>query len=187
MKHSRRPIKSSQQKMRQYELRKIDGTLSTSVAFASVNLSTETFTATNHGFKTGDRFQVVTTGQLLLTASTDYWAIKVDDNNFKVASSYANAIAGTSVNVVAPTFNFTDADNPNFDFVDADIDDVNDTITETGHGLLTGDSVRLVSTGVYPTGLAAATTYYIIKVDNDTIKFAASKEDALANTPIELS
>lgn len=55
---------------------------------------------TAHGFITGDGpFQFTTTGSLPaeLATGTDYWAIRVDDDNFKIASSLANALAETAI------------------------------------------------------------------------------------------
>lgn len=61
---------------------------------------TEVITKAAHGLKTGDPiiFPALTGGSGLTAATVKYWAIRVDANNFKPASSYANAIAGTAVN-----------------------------------------------------------------------------------------
>lgn len=51
----------------------------------------------------------------------------------------------------------------------------NNTLTITAHGLSTGDGpIRLASTGTLPGGIAASTDYWVIKVDADTIKLAAT-------------
>jgi hypothetical protein len=54
-------------------------------------------------FLTGLKVQVTTSSGLPtgISGSTDYWVIKIDGNNIKLASSYANAIAGTPVDVTA--------------------------------------------------------------------------------------
>ncbi len=51
-----------------------------------------------HQFQTGDVFQLVG-GDLPsgLTASRDYWAIRSDANDFQVADSHADALAGTAI------------------------------------------------------------------------------------------
>lgn len=50
-----------------------------------------------------------------------------------------------------------------------------DTLTITAHGLNTGDGpVHVASTGTVPGGLVALTDYWVIKVDVNTIKLAAS-------------
>lgn len=67
---------------------------------SAVNAGTDTLTATAHGLLTAGRFHVRNVGGALptgLTAGTDYFAIRVDADNIKVATSSANAIAGTPV------------------------------------------------------------------------------------------
>ena len=55
---------------------------------------------TAHGLNTGDRLQLTTTGALPtgLSASTTYWVVKVDANSFSLATTLANAAAGTKIN-----------------------------------------------------------------------------------------
>lgn len=55
---------------------------------------------TAHGLYTGQKIQITTTGALPtgLTASTTYYVIEVDENTFRLATSLANAVAGTAIN-----------------------------------------------------------------------------------------
>jgi len=69
---------------------------------------------------------------------------------------------------------------------DADVDAATDIITVTSHGWLTGRAVILRGTTV-PTGLAAATTYYVIKIDANTLKLAATQAAALAATAVDIT
>ena len=62
-----------------------------------------------------------------------------------------------------------------------------DICTKTAHGLLTGNKVRVSSTTTLPAGLAAATTYYVIKIDADTFKLATSAANAAAGTAIDIT
>lgn len=57
-------------------------------------------TLASHGFITGDSIYLTTTGALPtgLTANTLYYVISVDFNTFRLATSYANAIASTAIN-----------------------------------------------------------------------------------------
>lgn len=77
----------------------------TSTTSGSINTGAETFTAIAHGFVTGDEigcFEVsgsLPTTSPQLNHSTTYFAIRVDDNTFKVATSLANAEAGTAINL----------------------------------------------------------------------------------------
>lgn len=63
-----------------------------------------------------------------------------------------------------------------------------DTLTATGHGLLTGDRFRVRNVdGALPTGLAAVTSYFAIRLDADTLKVATTSANALAGTAINLT
>lgn len=67
-----------------------------------VNTTTEVITSTAHGFVTGRKIALTTAGVLPTGLSaTNYWVIKVSDDTLKLASSLANAIAGTAVNITA--------------------------------------------------------------------------------------
>jgi len=64
----------------------------------------ESLTLTAHGLLTGDGpVQFTTTGGLPggLAVATDYWVIKVDVDKISVATSLANALAGTKVNLTS--------------------------------------------------------------------------------------
>ena len=59
-----------------------------------------------------------------------------------------------------------------------------DTLTITAHGLATGDGpLRISSTGTVPGGAAAATDYWAIVVDANTVKLAATFANAVAASP----
>lgn len=53
-----------------------------------------------HVLKTGQKIQLTTTGALPtgLSASTTYYVIRIDANSFSLATSLANAAAGTAIN-----------------------------------------------------------------------------------------
>ena len=70
----------------------------------------------------------------------------------------------------------------------ADVTTADDTLTITGHGYATG--LRVVYTaegGTALAGLTDDTSYYVIKVDANTIKLAASEDDALADSPTAIA
>lgn len=64
-----------------------------------------------------------------------------------------------------------------------------DILELEGHGLETGDTcqVRAIAGGSLSSPLAAATTYYAIKVDDSRIKLATSSANASAGTAINLT
>ena len=66
------------------------------------------------------------------------------------------------------------------------IDDTANTFEVAGHGYNTGDEVFVYSSGQLPSPLTTDTVYYIIYVDIDTVKLAATKQDALAKRPISI-
>ena len=72
-------------------------------------------------------------------------------------------------------------------FLAADVNITNETITIAAHGGATGDPFRLYNTEntFYPGNLPEG-TYYIIYVDANTIKLAASYANALAGTAINI-
>lgn len=56
--------------------------------------------------------------------------------------------------------------------------------TLTGHGLSTADQVYLTTTGALPTGLAANTLYYVVRIDANTFNLATTRANARAGTAI---
>lgn len=63
--------------------------------------SASIITETGHGMQTGLKGQFTTTGTLPagLSTSTDYWIIRLTADTFQVASTLANAQAGTYVSI----------------------------------------------------------------------------------------
>jgi hypothetical protein len=64
---------------------------------ADVNIATDQITIVAHGYTTGVKGQFTSTGTLPggLNLATDYWIIKVNNDTLSVATSLANAEAGT--------------------------------------------------------------------------------------------
>lgn len=59
-----------------------------------------------------------------------------------------------------------------FTFTSSDVNTGTDRLTKVGHGLSTGDSVYLSNSGgALPTGLSAATKYWVRRVDADNLTF----------------
>lgn len=94
-----RSIKSKQRKVRELNLKTKAGTIALSIDDSGVTNADNEFASTAHGLITGDMILVTQDNTLPtgLTTATNYWVIKVDADTFKLASSYANAIAGTAV------------------------------------------------------------------------------------------
>jgi len=88
----------------------------TNNTLATTTLSTNTlFTIIAHGYQTGDCIAVAnTTGTLPsgIAAETNLYVINVSTSTFKVASSLANAFAGTAIGTTAGSGNCTIRWNP---------------------------------------------------------------------------
>ncbi len=75
-------------------------TAATPVTAGAIAATGDIYTKAANGFLTGDALKLVSlTGGTGLTAGTTYYYIKSTDDTGKLASSYANAIAGTAVDV----------------------------------------------------------------------------------------
>lgn len=60
-----------------------------------------------------------------------------------------------------------------------------EVITYNAHGLANGEALKYYANGgTAMAGLTNATTYYAIRVDANTFKLAATREEALAGTPV---
>lgn len=70
-------------------------------ADSDVNATLDTITITSHGLSTGLVGQLTSTGTLPagLATATNYYVIVVDTNTIKLASSLANAKAGTAIDI----------------------------------------------------------------------------------------
>lgn len=71
--------------------------------------------------------------------------------------------------------------------VASEIDVTANSVSIPTHGLSEGLKVTLTTTGTLPAGLATATPYYLIIVDDDNVKFASSLANALAGTAVDIT
>jgi len=180
----------------------------TALSTDGVNIATDTFTDVAHGLLTGDRVAYSTAGTEvggLSEAVTNYFVIKTGADTFKLATTKANAEAGTAINITGAGVgsqvftkaagvevdltNYTDnIRSVTFDGTVAAVTVATDSITLSGHGFETGDAVDYSNGGgTSITGLTTGNTYYVIKSDNDTVKLASSRTNALAGTAVDLT
>lgn len=162
------------------------------VTTSNVSTTNSTITVTGHGYVTGDRLTYSAASGTVLTGLADgveYYAIRVDENTVKLASSAANAAAGTQLTLTGTGNNSQTFTGPQPPFVlSTSVSTSNDTVTMTGHGYVTGDIVTYRSNGgTAVTGLADATAYHVIKVDADTFKLASTSANATAGTQVDLT
>lgn len=72
--------------------------------------------------------------------------------------------------------------------VNSTIDLTNNAFLLAGHGLLTGQSVKLtIGAGAVPAPLVAGTAYYVIRVDAANFRLATTLANAIAGTAIVLT
>lgn len=128
------------------------------------------------GFKPGTSFDVLRKGRIV---------VKVEDAvspsgsvHVRIGGAAPGAFRGTAeaTALVVADLTFT-----------AEADD--DTLTAAGHGLQTGDGPINVanSGGALPTGLAPATSYWVIRTGPNTFKLASSLANAKSGTAINIT
>ncbi len=155
---------------------------------ADINATTNVISIVAHGGLTGDKVRVTTTGTLPkpLLALTDYWLIYLTDNTFQLASSLANALAGTAINLLDDIHTLTPVASSAKTFTDTEINAGTEEITIALHGYRDGQLVSVSTDGGLPTGLPAGDSWVIV-VDPNTIKLASSLANAVAGTPRDLT
>lgn len=116
--------------------------------------------------------------------------IEVYVDGDKILTDDYIATDGTSVELLAPTGEeVTTLTINGIEFAAADVNSSSDTITYVDHGFNEGDKVIYfengASTGI--TNLVNAVSYYIIVIDDDTIKLATSRAFAIASSPTAIN
>lgn len=73
------------------------------ISTTAINVSTDTFNYVNHGYVDGTKGQFLPVGILSggLLEHTDYYVIKVDNDNFKVAKSQIDVLSNNSVDILS--------------------------------------------------------------------------------------
>ena len=76
---------------------------STAFVAADVDTGDDHITSAAHGLATGQAVRITTDDTIPtgLVAGTTYYAIKVDANDFRLAATYALAVAGTDIDITA--------------------------------------------------------------------------------------
>lgn len=93
----------------------------------------------------------------------------------------AAAVVAGAITIGGQSLNFTD-----FTYTG---DSTTDQLTRTAHGLETGDGpVRTSNSGgALPAGLAAATDYYVVKVDADHFRLAMTRTNAITGVVVDIT
>ncbi|MDA9857949.1 hypothetical protein N9D23_07495, partial [Rubripirellula sp.] len=153
-----------------------------------------------HGYVTGQRLSyeagVDEVGQVntpiggLESASdasgqaSDYYAIVLNDNELQLASSRDQAVAGVPIDLTSTGSGNSRSPNR---WMGHDVDLTQNTIVSAAHGLETGQAVTYrTEGGTAVDGLADNTTYYVIRLDANTIRLADTI-DAASQSAIDPS
>lgn len=164
----------------------------TPLAEASLVLNADWIFGTNtvddigHTFVDEELVQLTTTGTLPagLSLATDYFIIFVDANSYQLELTVGGGAApftdaGTGDHTVT---RFSVADDMEVLFPDGD-----EILESPSHGLLTEQVVRVSTSGTLPAPLLAATDYYVIVLDADSLQLATTRALAIAGTPINIT
>lgn len=161
----------------------------------TVTAANDTIDITSHSFTNGQQVTLSSTGTLPagLSANTVYYVVESTTNTFKLSlTSGGSAIditdTGSGTHSIHTQFKVPDMRGSAFigkgqktvalTFVDGDVNTGTDVITvDSNQFFYTGQAVTLTTTGTLPTGLSA-TTYYVIRVSDTTIKLATSVANA---------
>jgi len=82
----------------------ISSTGSGLIVGSGISVSADTITMPSHGFSTGDGPITISTNGTVpggLDTTTNYYAIAIDNNTFKLATNPTNAANGTAVNITS--------------------------------------------------------------------------------------
>lgn len=192
-------------------------TLFPAMTFTVTVASPAVFSATGHGLVAGNKVHFSTTGALPtgISAGVEYFVLStgLTSSTFRIALSPEGTVINTSgtqsgvhtmyisyygIGDGSTTFNVPDLKgrgiiglgqgSQTLKFESGVVDTTNDWVTIPNYNFPNqGQAVILTTTGVLPTGLSLATTYYIIRLTATTIGFATSQSNANAGTLIDMT
>ena len=140
----------------------------------SVNVTANSITTVSaHDMSTGDRVRFTEAGHppAPLTENRDYYAVKVDSNTIKVASTRARANSGDVIGLTSAG--------------SGDITLQRITYTNIENKLRTGDIVTFTG-GTPPAPLEQGVAYHAIRVDSNTFKVAMTRANAAQGVAVNL-
>lgn len=136
----------------------------------TVNTSNNRITLSSHGLTTGDPIYYNASSNSItgLDNESVYFVISVDSNTISLASSAANASAGTAITLYSAPG--TDTTQQFFQGVNI----ANSNIYSASHGLKTGDFIFYETPGTAIGGLAENTRYFVQKISDNEFRVASS-------------
>jgi len=152
-----------------------------SFIFLTVNTTENTLYILNHGLVSGQKIKYNNNGGSSvggLVQDAIYYVQKVDDSTIRLTDDPDNQ----------DIVNITTTGTGTHSLVIQALNYVDDIITLPSHGFLQGELVEYSSKGQTEiTGLTSAQTYYVIFIDGDNLKLAASADDAEDGIAIDIS
>ncbi len=177
----------------------VSKTVSFDASSASI-VSSDAFNVPGHGLTSGDKLNYRVNGGAPITGlidGTDYFAIVIDSNSFKLAASYYEATDTAdpvAIDITAVGSGQQQLLSLGNSFLAFDptllppVDLASDQITIAGHGFKTGDQVTYLNGGgTNIGGLDDGNNYFVINVDENTIMLAPSLSDVNAESKIDLT
>ncbi len=157
-----------------------------------VNTGTDTITSVGHGYPTGLKVRLSSSGSLpgVILPNVDYWIISTGADTFQLAATLSDALTSAEINISsAGSGTLTIIPQlpngiPRIPFSNIDLG--NDSITSRGSGFYTGLKVQFTATGILPTGLTALSDYFLIRENDNSFKIAETIGDAESGTEIDL-
>ena len=136
----------------------------------TVNTSNNRITLSSHGLTTGDPIYYNASSNSItgLDNESVYFVISVDSNTISLASSAANASAGTAITL----YSAPGSDTTQQFFQGVNI--ANSNIYSASHGLKTGDLIFYETPGTAIGGLAENTRYFVQKISDNEFRVASS-------------
>ena len=152
-----------------------------SFIFLTVNTTENTLYILNHGLVSGQKIKYNNNGGNSVTGLTQdaiYYVQKVDDSTIRLTTDPDNQ------NIV----NLTGVGTGTHSLVIQALNYVDNIITLPSHGFLQGELVEYSSRGQTAIdGLTSAQTYYVIFIDGDNLKLAASADDAEDGIAVDIT
>jgi hypothetical protein len=138
----------------------------------TVSTTNDTITINSHGKSTGDPVYYFTESNAIGGLTTDklYFIIATDSNTIKLASTSANATAGTPIDLTtAPGTNTTQ-------YIFDGVNIATDVVYSANHGLSTGDHFYYRLGGAALSGITNNAKYFVKKIDKDQFKIALDRK-----------
>ena len=163
----------------------------------TANASTDLLTVASFDVPTFSRVRFTNSGGALptgISAGVDYWTVRQSSSTSSIATSYANAIAGVTVDITAAgsgtnTMNVLQTLNiADFTYYTATADSSTELITVSTYDTPTFSRVRFTNLGgALPGGLSAGVDYWTVRQSGTTSKLATSYANAVSGTTIDIS